>query len=180
MGKITSVTDANGVEITDENHIANMNPLRYRSYYLDAETGFYYLKSRYYAPDMCRFLNADAFTQTGQGLLDKNMFSYCMNNPSNAVDEEGTFTLTFTFVFTCVYYMAIGVAAIGMIGAIWSQPQTQQAVSQIAGTVTANVEDAIEKVKAKHTQKKKIETTSLVGIILLLKQHGELRKLEKF
>lgn len=92
-GKLISTTDANGVEITDENHIANINPLRYRSYYLDAETGFYHLKTRYYAPSMCRFLNADAFTQTGQGMLDKNIFAYCLNNPINGTDETGTITI---------------------------------------------------------------------------------------
>ncbi len=94
-GIVMSVTDANGVEITDETHIANINPLRYRSYYWDAETGFYHLKTRYYAPDMCRFLNADAFTQTGQGMLDKNMFGYCMNNPITCYDPSGSYTVSF-------------------------------------------------------------------------------------
>ncbi len=58
-------------------------------HYFDSETGFYYLKSRYYSPEMCRFLNADGFTQTGQGLLDKNMFAYCGNNPVNRFDLNG-------------------------------------------------------------------------------------------
>ena len=42
-----SVTDANGAAITDSTHIANVNPLRYRGYYFDSETGFYYVSSRY-------------------------------------------------------------------------------------------------------------------------------------
>ena len=47
-GDTLSVTDASGKAITDPLHIANINPIRYRGYYYDAETGLYYLQSRYY------------------------------------------------------------------------------------------------------------------------------------
>ena len=47
-GNTLSVTDASGKAITDPLHIANINPIRYRGYYYDAETGLYYLQSRYY------------------------------------------------------------------------------------------------------------------------------------
>lgn len=47
---------------------------------------------------MCRFINADGIIQTGQGMLDKNMFAYCLNNPVNKIDPNGTFTLTSTFI----------------------------------------------------------------------------------
>jgi len=65
------------------------NPLRYRGYVYDTETGLYYLQSRYYNPAMGRFINGDAFASTGQGLLGNNMFAYCLNNPINSIDEEG-------------------------------------------------------------------------------------------
>lgn len=42
----------------EERELANANPLRYRGYYLDSETGYYYLQSRYYDPSICRFINA--------------------------------------------------------------------------------------------------------------------------
>jgi RHS repeat-associated protein len=45
------VTDANGTPITDPSHIGNVNPIRYRGYYYDTETGYYYLQSRYYNPE---------------------------------------------------------------------------------------------------------------------------------
>ena len=67
------------------------NPFRYRGYYYDSETGMYYLNSRYYHPQIGRFINADGYVQTGQGLLDKNMFAYCGNNPVNYVDPDGDF-----------------------------------------------------------------------------------------
>ena len=68
---------------------ANINPLRYRGYVYDTESGFYYLQSRYYDPELGRFLNADALVSTGQGLLGNNMFAYCGNNPVNWSDSLG-------------------------------------------------------------------------------------------
>ena len=38
---------------------------------------------------MGRFVNADAFSSTGQGILGNNMFAYCLNNPTNFVDLDG-------------------------------------------------------------------------------------------
>ncbi len=80
-GKILSVKNAAGQAITDPTHVANINPIRYRGYYYDSETGFYYLKSRYYDPVTGRFLNADGMVDTGQGLIGTNMFAYCENTP---------------------------------------------------------------------------------------------------
>jgi RHS repeat-associated protein len=57
------------------------NPLRYRGYVYDFETGLYYLQSRYYNPQTGRFLNADGYTSTSQCITDDNMFAYCDNNP---------------------------------------------------------------------------------------------------
>jgi len=87
-GKVLSVKDKNGNEITDPNHIANINPIRYRGYYYDTETGFYYLQSRYYDPTVGRFINADGQLNT-DSLLGYNMFAYCENNPINMVDYTG-------------------------------------------------------------------------------------------
>ena len=65
------------------------NPLRYRSYVYDRETGLYYLQSRYYNPAICRFISADTFVSTGQGILGYNMFAYCANNPIAYTDPAG-------------------------------------------------------------------------------------------
>ena len=66
-----------------------MNPLRYRGYYYDTETGFYYLQSRYYDPAIGRFINADALASTGQSILGYNMYAYCNNNPVMLSDPQG-------------------------------------------------------------------------------------------
>ena len=80
----------NITEITGDAAIANINPLRYRSYYYDTETNLYYLSTRYYAPDMCRFLNADNLViSVGGKLLGNNLFTYCMNSPTNMSDSTG-------------------------------------------------------------------------------------------
>ena len=65
------------------------NPLRYRGYVYDQETGLYYLQSRYYNPTICRFISADTFVSTGQGILSYNMFAYCLNNPIKNIDVDG-------------------------------------------------------------------------------------------
>ena len=66
------------------------NPLRYRGYVYDQETGLYYLQSRYYNPAIGRFLSADTFVSTGQGILGNNMFAYCLNNPVTFEDDTGS------------------------------------------------------------------------------------------
>ena len=90
-GKLLGITDANGNAITAFNSVAVLNPIRYRGYFYDTETGFYYLNSRYYDPQIGRFINADGYVSTGQGFLDYNMFLYCGNNPTNRVDQTGMF-----------------------------------------------------------------------------------------
>ncbi len=68
------------------------NPYRYRGYRVDNETGLYYLGSRYYDPQIGRFINAD---DTGvlevdqDSLIENNLFAYCLNNPVNMTDDTG-------------------------------------------------------------------------------------------
>ena len=62
------------------------NPYLYRGYRYDAETGLYYLQSRYYNPELSRFINADGYIGQPGILLSHNLFAYCMNNPVNMTD----------------------------------------------------------------------------------------------
>lgn len=89
-GEPAAIKDGNNQSVKDDpTHIANINPFRFKGYYFDAETDFYYLNSRYYDPYVCRFLNADAYISTGQGPLGYNMFAYCQNDPINMSDSDG-------------------------------------------------------------------------------------------
>ena len=80
-GKILSVTG------TAANTIGRYNPFRYRGYYYDNETGFYYLNSRYYDPAVGRFLNVDS--DLYNNILGYNLYIYCNNNPVYYVDPYG-------------------------------------------------------------------------------------------
>ena len=64
------------------------NPFRYRGYYYDTESGYYYLQSRYYDPEAGRFLNADAYLNSGN-MLGTNAYVYCYNNPVMYADYTG-------------------------------------------------------------------------------------------
>ena len=68
---------------------AQYNPFRYRGYYYDSDLGMYYLQSRYYDAKICRFINADSYISTGQGMIGFNMYAYCNNNPVNYYDPCG-------------------------------------------------------------------------------------------
>ena len=70
------------------------NPFRYRGYYQDSETGFYYCGNRYYDPAIGRFISADStntLMNTPMAYTDKNLYAYCDNNPVMRVDNGGEF-----------------------------------------------------------------------------------------
>ncbi|QVK19573.1 RHS repeat-associated core domain-containing protein [Mycoplasmatota bacterium] len=81
--------NADGIEKT-ELDIAKINPYRYRGYRFDEETGWYYLNSRYYNPEISRFINTDG--RLNPSILGKNMYAYTQNNPVNYIDPHGTFS----------------------------------------------------------------------------------------
>ena len=106
QGDVVQIIDANGVMqaeyiyspwgevISAEGDLAEVNPLRYRGYYYDSETGFYYLQSRYYDPENHRFINADSYASTDSGnAISCNMFVYCLNDPVNRSDSDGNKSL---------------------------------------------------------------------------------------
>ena len=94
-GKLVSIDTADEEASTAYREIAEANPLRYRGYYYDNETGYYYLQSRYYAPEICRFINADVpeiAKVSKDNILGINIFIYCSNDPINNDDPTGEFS----------------------------------------------------------------------------------------
>ena len=84
--------DSYGNIISSSGSMADKVKFRYRGYYYDDETGFYYLQSRYYDPSLCRFISADQYELVGmlsQTLGQLNLYAYCNNNPIMYTDESG-------------------------------------------------------------------------------------------
>ena len=108
-GKLLAVLDGNDNPITDSSHFAIVNPFRYRGYIYDTETGFYYLQSRYYDPEIGRFINADGYVTTDIEPVAANMYAYCNNNPINRYDPsgEGLRELAHFSDFICAGFLAL-------------------------------------------------------------------------
>ena len=98
--------------------IATLNPFRYRSYYFDEETGLYYLQSRYYDPELGRFISADSIEyldpETIGGL---NLYAYCENNPVMGVDPEGTWNWGHFWKIVAAVAIVVAVTALTVVTA---------------------------------------------------------------
>ncbi len=106
QGDITGIVDSTGAEVVSYSYdawgsitdisgtlsatIGNINGLRYRGYYFDSETNYYYLQSRYYNPVFLRFINADDVEYINSNESNKmNLFFYCDNDSINYIDPMG-------------------------------------------------------------------------------------------
>lgn len=128
FGNIISITDDEGSIITDNNHIAIINPFRYRSYYYDRETNLYYLNSRYYNPEWGRFVNADNYVVNGSGLIGMNMFAYCGNNSIKNIDVNGNFSVNVSNL----------IGPIKKVLSIFTSKNNQRAYKKARGDVVNN------------------------------------------
>ncbi len=103
--------------------VSRHNPFIYKGYYFDSETNFYYLNSRYYSPEICRFISPDSVDYLEPGSFNGlNLYCYCMNNPISYCDPSGHFVLS-------SFLIAVGIgAAAGFL-------------SQYISDVIANIKD---------------------------------------
>ena len=131
QGDVTGLVNASGTQVvsytydpwgapmsTDGTMAATLgaaNPLRYRGYVYDTETGFYYVSSRYYNPEVGRWINADnQIAGVGGEILGYNMFAYCMNNPVNMSDPTGNWPKWATKLAAAVAVVSI-VAVVAVV-----------------------------------------------------------------
>ncbi len=101
LGITGSMADTIGVQ----------NPFRYRGYYYDNETGMYYLKSRYYDPKLRRFISMDGVHTVKaslETLHNRNLYSYCNENPIVRIDEKGNM-----WTVAALSFVAGAVASVG-------------------------------------------------------------------
>lgn len=133
-GNILNIQNGVGQAILDKNHIAYINPFRYRGYYYDEETGFYYINNRYYSPLLCRFLNIDS--NTYRSISSKNLYLYCDNNPVNSKDVDGNFGL---FLLVCA---AVG-ATVSVCATVVSNA-VQKKKTTVSEAVSSGINGAIQ------------------------------------
>lgn len=106
-GKITSVRGSNTA-------IGELNPFRYRGYYYDSDIQMYYLQSRYYNPEIGRFINSDdvSFIGSTTSEISYNPFAYCENNPVKFYDSCGTIPMSTIIALVAALGAIIG----GIVG----------------------------------------------------------------
>ncbi|MBR2327549.1 MAG: DNRLRE domain-containing protein [Clostridia bacterium] len=127
-----------------------VNPLRYRGYYYDTDTGFYYCNSRYYDPEVGRFINVDSIIAgVGDSIQGYNMFAYCMNNPVNRFDTNGNWSMpnwlkvTIGAVAT-VAAVAITVATGGAVAPLLIGVAASTLSGAVTGYITGGVQGMID------------------------------------
>lgn len=126
------VSDINGNVITDENHIGNLNPFRYRGYYYDTETKLYYLKTRYYDPETGRFISQDYIEYIAPNIINGlNLYAYCVNNPIGLCDPSGCSALAALIIGLLLLFTPVG-------GTVW---QITASVLGYAGIAIASLFD---------------------------------------
>ena len=92
-GKCVVDTSTTNIEL------ANLNPFRYRSYYFDTETDLYFLKTRYYDPEIGRFMTIDDISYLDpESINGLNLYAYCGDNPNKYVDPDGHFAISIAFL----------------------------------------------------------------------------------
>ena len=129
QGDIIAILDTNGTCVaeysydawgnctidSDTNGIAEINPLRYRGYYFDSDTGLYYLQSRYYDSNIGRFVNSDTpliVAVDAESLFQYNIFAYCNNNPISYVDHCGEDAIAAQYYYEFIAALSAAGAAI--------------------------------------------------------------------
>ena len=111
---------------------------RYRGYYYDSETGFYYLQTRYYDPSICRFISADQLELLGT-LADYpgqiNLYAYCNNNPIMHTDPTGEI---FGWIIVLIG-VSVGATIGGIVGGITAANNGADAWGVVGGVLLGGV-----------------------------------------
>ena len=153
-GKLLSCED------TSENDIVSfINPYTYRSYFYDSDTEMYFLKSRYYNPELCRFISADGIVNANQDILGNNLYAYCSNNPVKFCDPSGqSIALLMTAIIPACIIACV--AIIGIIGIASANSKSASvaignAIDNVASSASVAINNAKTKVKTKAKAKEK-------------------------
>ena len=122
IGNIVGLVDENGNIVVEYDYssygkvevkkdtvgISKKDHIRYKGYIYDEETKLYYLISRYYDPEIGRFISPDSVEYIEPSSISGlNLYVYCCNDPINMYDPSGNFAISIGLL------LAIG----GIVGA---------------------------------------------------------------
>ena len=195
LGDILEVRDKNGTlkakyaydawgnckVITNVDGIADENPFRYRGYYYDSENGLYYLMSRYYDPEIGRFLNADdlmLLSQLSSEINGLNLYAYCLNNPVMHKDPSGKFVLSMFLLI-----VGINVVFSAIDGGITASMSGQSfwkgfAAGAIGGLVQGIISQVLPLPSMVKNYIGRILNTAIYGILNEIFQNGSLKNMD--
>ena len=142
--------------------IETLNPLRYRGYVYDQETELYYVGSRYYDPEIGRWINADNMITTGSDLTGLNLFAYCGNNPVNRVDPSGQFWIP-AIIKAVVVVVAVAAVVAKVVCTVKEIKRVQKELDSLPEPTADITESFRETLKTNANTVK--ETTKNEGII---------------
>ena len=126
-GNICYMIDNSGISL------GTINPFRYRSYYQDNETQLYWVSSRYYSPELCRWISPDSIEYLDpQSINGLNLYAYCNNDPINYADPSG-------HAPEWLQGLAIGLAIVGAVLVIGAVTVLTCGVGTLAGTMAGAV-----------------------------------------
>ena len=129
--------DAWGNPLTTTGSLASTvgvkNPYRYRGYRYDAESGLYSLKTRYYSPEVKRFISSDDGFYENNGIFKNNLYIYCCNSPLLHRDDSGH-VIEYIYELPVILVEILLIAAV-LVGTSYLVTETVKQISPTARMV---------------------------------------------
>lgn len=110
FGKPLACRDTSGIGL------GSLNPFRFKGYVYDEESGLYYLTTRYYDPEIGRFLTPDNLEQLDpEKAAGLNLYVYCNNDPVLFFDPEGEMGMAKVVGLTILFALFLATVLTGPI-----------------------------------------------------------------
>ncbi len=185
FGDVIAILDKDGIQvcsysydswgllksISGDSAIANRNPIRYRGYYYDCESGLYYLRNRYYDPTIKRFLTFDDLESFFYGEEENidGLFVYCSNNPVLFCDYEGQYLYSNTVLCNKQWWDSESTQIINDINAFIKKQRPND--SSLTGRYMIEEKKDFSKAEADFISK--WNSMSLTQFAVVIDSHGE-------
>ena len=147
--------------------IGKKNKIRYKGYYYDEETSLFWLFSRYYSPELCRFISPDDTEYLDlESVNGLNLYCYCYNDPINYYDPSGHFVIIATIGLSATAYYAIiallAVTAVATTAYVESETHIIQNSLTSLGNTIVDIGESIPRINS-NSKKKAREKAFLKG-----------------